>query len=214
MTETNAIVSSPSILAEFTGGSTGEVEMMIGVGIVKDSDAVFFQYMGDDQQPVALVLPNSGKPLTRLSNVTLAGVAVAENVGEFNATKLNVYLRSNTGRTIMLTSGLNTIWSQCVVTSIVGLVNEGLTDATFQLDSWKGTAKLKPCFAAIRVGGAKISDQAMYEALRDARGNRDSAKVELIQRDAIDVITAALGGPVEQSEITIDQEDAAREAGF
>ena len=209
MTETNAIVSSPSILAEFTGGSSGDVEMMIGVGIVKDSDAVFFQYMGDDQQPVALVLPNSGKPLTRLSNVTLAGVAVAEDVGEFNATKLNVYLRSSSGRTIMLTSGLTTIWSQCVMTSLAGLVNTDLVDSTFQLDSWKGTAKLKPRFAAVRVGGAKISDQLMYDALREARGDGDKAKVERIQRDAIDVVTAALGGPIEQAEVAVANDEEA-----
>ena len=48
------------------GGQQSDVSMMIGVGVNKDSDAVFFMYRGDDQEPVALTIPTSGKPLTRL----------------------------------------------------------------------------------------------------------------------------------------------------
>ena len=96
-----------SLLAEFSGGAAGDVEMMIGIGLVKDSDAVFFQYMGEEQTK-ALML-DSGKPLTRLGNVTLTGISIAEDVGEFKSTKLNLYLQSSQGRTIMLTSGLATI---------------------------------------------------------------------------------------------------------
>ena len=98
--ETNtALVTNPtqSLLEEFTGGSDGSVEMMIGVGLVKDSDAVFFQYMGEEQQPTALMMP-SGRPLTRLANVTLAGIDVADDIGEFKSTKLNLFLQSSQGR--------------------------------------------------------------------------------------------------------------------
>ena len=213
MTNETAIVTNPAVsnlISEFTGGSASDIEMMIGIGLVKDSDAVFFQYMGEEQQPQALMLP-SGRPLTRLANVRLHSIDIAENVGEFNSTKLNINLQSNQGRVIMLTSGLQTIWSQCVLTSLMGLLNSevGITQL-FTLDTWKGTSKLKPCFAAIRAGGQKVSDQVMYDLLREARGDRDKAKVESIMRGAV----AELRGITQVDEVTIDQEDAAREAGF
>ena len=47
---------SSALVTEFCGGSSNawsmDVAMMIGVGLVKDSDAVFFQYLGDDQDLV------------------------------------------------------------------------------------------------------------------------------------------------------------------
>ena len=51
---TASALANTSILAEFTGGAQSEIAMMIGVGVVKDSDAVFFQYLGDKQPPQAL----------------------------------------------------------------------------------------------------------------------------------------------------------------
>ena len=36
---TLAKIDNTAILAEFTGGSTTDVAMMIGIGLVKDSDA-------------------------------------------------------------------------------------------------------------------------------------------------------------------------------
>ena len=86
MTNETAIVTNPAVsnlISEFSGGSASDIEMMIGIGLVKDSDAVFFQYMGEEQQPQALMLP-SGRPLTRLANVRLHSIDIAENVGEFN----------------------------------------------------------------------------------------------------------------------------------
>ena len=83
-----------ALLSEFSGGASSDVAMMIGVGLVKDTEAVFFQYLGEEQQPSALMLP-SGKPLTRLANVTLSGIDIAEEVGEFKSTKLNLFLQSS-----------------------------------------------------------------------------------------------------------------------
>ena len=40
---------SPSVLAELVSESQSDVEMMIGIGLVKDSDAVFFQYVRDNE---------------------------------------------------------------------------------------------------------------------------------------------------------------------
>lgn len=196
-----------ALVSEFAGGSSSDVSMMIGVGLVKDSEGVFFQYLGDDQQPTALMLP-SGKPLTRMANVRLAAVEIAEDIGEFKSTKLNLILETTAGSKVMLTSGLTTIWSQCVLTSLMGLYNSYSTDEFFQLDTWKGTSKLKPCFAAIRVKGQKISDQETYDLLRDARSDRDNAMVQQLCRNAVTQLQAAVGiEPAVVNEVTKEETD-------
>jgi len=199
-----------ALLSEFSGGSSTDVAMMIGVGLVKDTEAVFFQYLGDEQQPSALMLP-SGKPLTRLANVTLAGIDIAEDVGEFKSTKLNLFLQSSQGRVVMLTSGLTTIWSQCLLTSLMGMYHSYDLNTPFQLDSWKGTSKLRPCFSAIRCGTAKVSDQEMYDLLTEARGDRDNAKVMQLCRNAVTQLKSALGVDsvdVQVEETVVDPEAA------
>ncbi len=194
MENNTAIVVNPasSLLEEFTGGSTGNVEMMIGVGLVKDSDAVFFQYLGEEQQPQALTMPVSGKPLTRLTNVTLAGLSIAENIGEFKSTKLNIYLTSSQGRTIMLTSGLTTIWSQCLLNCISGLYQSYDLQTPFNLDSWKGNSKMRPCFAGVRIEGQKVTDDELYNKLADARADRDSAMTEKLLREVVERVNNSL----------------------
>ncbi len=67
----------------------------------------------------------------------------------------------------MLTSGLTTIWSQCVITALMGLFETGNINLAFTLDTWKGTSKMRPCFAAIRSGDLKMSDNDMYEQLKE-----------------------------------------------
>lgn len=192
MTNLAVRTDNTALINEFAGGTSSDVSMMIGIGLVKDSEGVFFQYLGEEQQPSALMLP-SGKPLTRMANVRLAGIDIAEDVGEFKSTKLNLILETTSGSRVMLTSGLTTIWSQCVLTSLMGLYNSYSTDEFFQLDSWKGTSKLKPCFAAIRVKGNKISDQETYDLLRDARSDRDNALVQQLCRNAVTQLQAAIG---------------------
>ena len=187
-----------SIVAELGGSSPTNVEMMIGVGLVKDSDAVFFQYLGEEQTPTALVMP-SGKPCTRMANVRLVGIGVADDIGEFNSTKLNLFLETSAGRQLMITSGLQTIWSQCVITSLMGLFNSYNLDQPFVLDTWKGTSKMRPCFAAIRQGNVKVSDQMMYDQLRDLRADRATDKLIAVMRDAVEILNNAVtGGPVEK----------------
>ena len=195
-----------ALIAELVSEAASDIDMMIGVGLVKDSDAVFFQYIGD-KDTQALMLP-SGKPLTRLQNVKLTGVTIAEDIGEFNSTKINLYLTTNQGRTVMLTSGLTTIWTQCVLTGLIGAFESGNLEFALTLDSWKGTSKMKPCFAAIRSGQLKQTSQTMYDALLDARGDRDYAKTEAICRDAVAVLAQAVGyeAPV-PTDIKVEQEN-------
>ena len=203
-------VDNTALLAEFSGGTSTDVSMMIGIGLVKDSEAVFFQYLGDEQTPSALMLP-SGRPLTRLANVTLAGIDIADDIGEFKSTKLNLFLQSTQGRVVMLTSGLTTIWSQCVLTSLMGLYHSYDLNTAFQLDSWKGNSKMRPCFAAIRIGQQKVSDQELYDLLTNARGDRDTVKVEQLCRNAVQMLRSGLGvtEPVDvKVETTVDPEAA------
>jgi len=214
MDNNNAIVNpTAAILAEFAGGSSGEVEMMIGVGVIKESDAVFFQYLGDDQSPQALVNPTTAKPLTRLPNLELVGISVADDIGEFKSTKLNVYVKTLQGRTLMLTSGLTTLWSQCLMTCLSGLNNtEAGISQLFTLDSWKGNSKMRPCFSAIRAGREKVTDQELYDLLREARADRDSAKVQQLMRNTVQSLSDAINGTqepitdVEVSDVTNPEE--------
>ena len=204
MTSSALSVDNTSVLAEFAGGQSSDIAMMIGIGLVKDSEAVFFQYVGDEQTPQALMLP-SGKPLTRMNNVRLAGISIATDIGEFKSTKLNLVLESSAGNQIMMTSGLSTIWSQCVITSLMGMFNSYDLATPFQLDTWKGTSKMRPCFAAIRCQGQKISDQMLYDQLREARSDRDSAKVTAIMTDSVDILSAAISQ--EEVSVTIIEDE-------
>jgi hypothetical protein len=204
MTSTLATIDTTAILAEFTGGSTTDVAMMIGIGLVKDSDAVFFRYLGEEQPAQALSYP-SGKPVTSMRNVRLNGIEVVDDIGEFKSTKLNLFLESSEGTIVMLTAGLQTIWSQCVVTALMGLVGSGNLDAAFTLDTWKGTSKMRPCFAAIRSGDVKMTDQMTYDLLSDARSDGNKLKTIAIMRDSVSNIKGALtGGPVEETVVTVD----------
>ena len=186
-----------ALVTEFAGGAASDISMMIGVGLIKDTDAVFFQYLGEGVEPMALV-QNSGRPLTRLGNVKLAGISVADDIGEFNSTKLNVILESSAGTQVMVTSGLTTIWSQCLLNGLMAMVNGDDITCPFNLDTWKGTSKMRPCFAAVRVGQVSMKDNDLYTLLSDARADGNKQQVELLCRNAVNSISDALtGGPVE-----------------
>ncbi len=195
-----------ALVTEFAGGASSDISMMIGVGLVKDTDAVFFQYLGEGVEPAALV-QNSGRPLTRLGNVKLADISIAEDVGEFNSTKLNVILESSAGTQVMVTSGLTTIWSQCLLNGLMAMVNGGDITCPFNLDTWKGTSKMRPCFAAVRVGSLSMKDNELYTLLSDARSDGNKQAVEQLCRNAVTTISNAVtGGPVE--EVVVEEKTA------
>ena len=188
---TSTLVAS-EFVSELVAEQPSSVDMMIGIGLVKDTDAVYFQYLGEEQSPTALMLP-SGKPCTRLPHVTVTGIEIAEDIGEFKSTKLNLFVTSQAGRTVLLTSGLQTIWSQCIITALMAVFNEYGLNAPLTIDTWKGTSKMRPCFAAIRQGTQKMSDSDLYEQLKEARSDRDRERVERIMRDSVDILRGALG---------------------
>ena len=190
-----------SIIEEFGGSSANNVEMMIGVGLAKDTEAVFFQYLGDEQKQ-AIMLP-SGKPLTQMKAVQFTGISIAEEVGEFKSVKLNVFLTTSQGRTALITSGLTTIWSQCVLTGLMAVFNQTQLPATITLDSWYGTSRNRPAFAAIRFNNQKMSDNDLYEQLKDSRNDGDKARLEAICRDCVSILAHALGTdqPVQDAQV-------------
>lgn len=201
MTITPANNDVNALVADVTSGDVS-VDFMFGIGLVKDSEAVFFQYVGESATPQALVQAN-GKPVTRIGNVYLTGLSIVENFGEFNQTKLNVYLKTQQGASVMLTSGLTTIWSQCLLTSLQGLVNDNAVDSLISVDSWKGTAKMRPCFAAIRNGQNKVTCDDTYALFSEARSNRDAQAKETIARNVVANVQAHLDGEVQ--DVTVAQ---------
>ena len=210
MTTANLTDNTAAIVAELGGSSQQTVDIMIGVGLVKDSEAVFFQYEGDEK--VSALMQASGRPVTRIGNVRLTGLSIADDVyaeAGFSGSKLNIYVETQSGRTVMLTSGLTTIWSQCLMTSLMGLITDNAIDHLICIDTWKGNSMKRPCFAAVRDGQRKVTSNEMYQSLLEARSDGDLAKTEAIMRDAVDVLNAALGqGPVEVAEVKVDADAA------
>ncbi len=203
----NPSVDTASIVAEFGGQASQSVDIMIGVGLVKDSEAVYFQYVGDEQK-VAL-MDNTGKPVSRIGNVRLTGLSIVDDIyadAGFSGSKLNIFLETQNSRSVMLTSGLSTIWSQCLMTCLMGLYRTGSLDHLIAIDTWKGTSKMKPCFAAVRDGSIKVTDNEMYQALTEARGDKDKLKTDALMRDAVEVINADLSGGVIELQETVVQE--------
>lgn len=189
----NPTADTTALIAELGGQASQSVDFMIGVGLVKDSDAVFFQYQGEEQK-TALMEP-SGKPCTRIGQVFLTGLTIIDNVYEdagFSGSKLNVFLKTQNGTSLMLTSGLATIWSQCLMTCLMGLCHSDALDHLITIDTWKGNSKMRPCFAAVRDGAVKVTHNETYQALADARSDKDKLKTDAIMRDAVELISAKL----------------------
>ncbi len=195
--------STSAIVSEFSGGSSSNVAMFIGIGLVKDSDAVFFQYQNEGEQPVALLQP-SGKHLSTLANVTLVDVSIYEPNDEYNTLKVNITLESSSGTQVMVTSGLTTFWSQSVVGGLLAMLEGGDITCPFNLDTWRGSkGKIKPCFGAVKINRESMRNDDIYNALLDARTDGNKQRVETIMRDAVDVLSAAL--KVTPAVVSLDQ---------
>lgn len=195
--------STSAILSEFSGGSSSNVAMFIGIGLVKDSDAVFFQYQNEGEQPVALLQP-SGKHLSTLANVTLVDVSIYEPNDEYNTLKVNITLESSSGTQVMVTSGLTTFWSQSVVGGLLAMLEGGDITCPFNLDTWRGSkGKIKPCFGAVKINRESMRNDDIYNSLLDARADGNKQRVETIMRDAVDVLSTAL--KVTPAVVSLDQ---------
>jgi hypothetical protein len=190
------LVDSSAIVADLvSGGEAPEIKYMIGVGVVKDSEAVLFYYIGNDEQPIPL-MTKAGKPLTRLSNVNLVDVAVVTGIGTENATKLNVILEIDSGNKILVTSGIQTWWSMCVISGLYGLFQNGMITESFNLDSYRGNMGRKPIFASIRCGDV-YSDKELYAILNADRKEKAWESYELSMSSIVDTLNKELNTTVE-----------------
>ena len=191
---TAAITSSTSsIVSEFSGGQSSNVAMTIGIGLVKDSDSVFFRYADEaGEQPIAL-LTATGRPLTTLGNVSLVDVGLYEPNDEYNTLKLNLTLQSSAGTQVLVTAGLTTFWSMSVVGGLIEMFNGGDLTCPFNLDTWKGNkGKIKPCFGAVKIQGQAMRNDDLYNSLTDARSDGNKQKVVSIMRDSVSLLQGAL----------------------
>ena len=196
------LAESSAIVAELvSGGEAPEINMMIGVGVVKDSEAVLFHYVGKEELPQALIHPSTGNPLKRLSNIKLVGLDIAKNIGTENATKLNVILELGNGNKVLVTSGIQTWWSQCVMAGLFGLFQNGLLTESFNLDSYRGKMGRKPIFASIRCADV-YSDKELYAMLMADRKSKAWESYEQTVTTIISDLSKVLNvAPVTQDEV-------------
>ena len=196
------LAESSAIVAELvSGGEAPEINMMIGVGVVKDSEAVLFHYVGKEELPQALIHPSTGNPLKRLSNIKLVGLDIAKNIGTENATKLNVILELGNGNNVLVTSGIQTWWSQCVMAGLFGLFQNGLLTESFNLDSYRGKTGRRPIFASIRCPEL-YSDKELYAILMSDRKSKAWESYEQTMATIVSDLNKALNAaPVQQDEV-------------
>ena len=83
------------------------------------------------------------------------------------------------------------------MTALMGLFNSYDLDTRFTLNSWKGTSKMRPCFASVKIGQTKVSDQMLYNQLSELRGDRATDKIAAAMRDSVDILRHALGNETE-----------------
>ena len=198
------LVDSSAIVADLvSGGEAPEIKYMIGVGVVKDSEAVLFYYIGNDEQPIPL-MTKAGKPLTRLSNVKLVDVAVVTGIGTENATKLNVILEIDSGNKILITSGIQTWWSMCVISGLYGLFQNGMISESFNLDSYRGNMGRKPIFASIRCGDV-YSDKELYAILNADRKEKAWDSYELSISSIVTTLKASLDTAVTPVDVKVEE---------
>ena len=200
--ETAAITTADqTLVAEFAGGASSSVSAMIGIGAVKDSDAPFQQYVGEEQEPVALMHRN-GKPVTAINNVQLVGIDVADGIGKFNSTKLNIYLKSSQGNVALFTCGLTTYAAQYAVTGLLGMVQEFGIESVFHMRASRGDQGMRPWFTWIvpTIGGKSAKDETVREQLKASKG---TPKLEALMRDSVEALKLSLGvTSIQEIEVT------------
>jgi hypothetical protein len=141
-----------------------------------------------------------------MANITLAGISIADGIGAENATKLNLIVETSAGRRLLLTSGIQTWWTQCLIQGLMGLFNSYNLDEAFTLDSYKGKSGRRPVFCSVRQAGAVVKDQMMYDQLGQLRSDRAMDKFEAAVRDSVEILNQAVtGGSVDEAIVTVDE---------
>ena len=55
----------------------------------------------------------------------------------------------------------------------------------------------------MKIGAQKISDDQLYEQLKELRADRASDKITATMRDSVEILRHALG--IEQAEVTVEE---------
>ena len=87
--------------------------------------------------------------------------------------------------------------------ALMGLYNSYDLDTRFTLNSWKGTSKMRPCFASVKIDNQKISDDQLYDTLKELRADRASDKIKQVMRDSVEILRHALG--IEAADVTVEE---------
>ena len=200
MTTSAITTTNPAadLLAEFGGhDAASDVALMIGINRDKASEAPFSQYLGD-KDSVAL-LDGRGRPQKAFEPVTLTGIDIAREVGEFKIDKLNLFLTSSAGTTVMITSILPNAasqgwFAQSVLGGLLGLLEEGLISQPFCLEAYKGNRGNRPVFGTIKThsgyNGQKYSSQRFYDDCRE--NSNDRSEITRLCTEAVEDLKAAI----------------------
>jgi len=199
---TIATTNSLSIVDQLCAGATTQatdIACFIGIAAEKDNrDAVYFQYVGEKE--------TKALPSNTLFNVRFSGLSIADDVydGDVTGDKLNVFLETQQGQTVMLTSGLTTWWSRSIITALQGLVESNSLASLVNISSYyKGMA----CFATVYNNNNRVSSDEMFNTWNSLNApmkkpNKPSEmerlenkqKIEAIMRDSVAIISQAITG--------------------
>lgn len=212
-----AETQSLSIVDQLCLGSpiqAGSISAFIGVAAERENKInTYFQYTGDN---TLVPLPSN-----TIFNVRFTGLSIAEDVydGKFQGDKLNVFLETQNGDTVMMTSGITTWWSRSIITAIDGLRQSNKLGSLVNLSSYyKGMA----CFCTVYNGKYRVTSNDMFSKWMEINNELKAIptpdklaeaqyykKIETVMRDSVSILSEMLTGvPVEdaQDEMTGIQE--------
>ena len=64
---------------------------------------------------------------------------------------------------------------------------------------------MRPCFGNIKIGKEKVTDQMLYDQLRELRADRASDKINAVMRDSVDILNHALKGTTESVVVEVSE---------
>ena len=88
------------------------------------------------------------------------------------------------------------MWSQAVVTALMGIMGSTMYDFNTPFTFWskRGDQGMRPSFANIYLDSERVSDNHMYEQLRDLRSDRDKEGIIRSVTDAVEILSAEISG--------------------
>ena len=176
------------------------------LGTAQKAPLFYLDYQGPDQDPVPFADPDTGENYTRFDGLRFEGVGIYE---EGDHLKLNAFFSDpalDDDEGLMLTGGLVTYWSQGLLCGLLALADSGDIEAEFDLDTWRGTRGRQPLFVNLYQGRRKLKQQALYNALEMAKGDK-AATIEVLRGAVKELQLKADGVQVAQVADVTDADD-------